>query len=211
MVKSELIRLVQILDGSDIHAAGDRLWNLRMDLLAGEDTEPWRNAAIWLHELGVIDDDILGDCIIFFTESEPRDESCTPEPVEADAEDDDEDDRMDEDDDEDAADDDDDAFMDDDEYEFADSDDEDAVESELGHAALASRIRLPVCGSPEARLHQLTPNDQRRFEAGEAFDARLLAAYVRGCLPAELAGYVARRLRDEVAFHEAFRTYRKAA
>jgi hypothetical protein len=40
MVKSELIRLVQILDGSDIHAAGDRLWNLRLDLLAGEDTEP---------------------------------------------------------------------------------------------------------------------------------------------------------------------------
>jgi hypothetical protein len=148
--------------------------------------------------------------MVFFTESEPRDETCTPEPVEADAEDDDGDAWMDEDDEGDASDDADD-FIDDDEDDFAYCDDEDAVESELGHAALASRIRLPVCGSPEARLHRLTPNDQRRFDAGEAFDARLLAAYARGCLPAELAGYVTRRLRDDVAFHDAFGVYRKAA
>jgi hypothetical protein len=196
MVKSELIRLVQILDGSNIHAAGDRLWNLRMDLLAGEETEPWRNAAIWLHELGVVDDDTLGDCIVFFTECEPSDARRAAAPVEEDAEEDDEDGWL---------------MEDDDEYEIADCDDEDAVESELGHAALATRIALPVCGASAEQLRQLTPNDQRRFEAGEAFDARLLAAYARGSLPSELVGYVTRRLRDDVAFHEAFLTCRRAA
>jgi hypothetical protein len=171
MERSELVQLTEILDGSDIPAASERLWEFRAGQLCDEDAEAWRRAASWLNDLGLICDKRRRDCVLFFTENEGV-PGCARALGDAGAERDESDD-----------------VPDDDEDEAYDGswDGEWTGRSQLGR--LANEFGKPV-----------SEIDERWRIAAAVFDARLLETYGRNALPFELMEYVRGRISEGGAF-----------
>jgi hypothetical protein len=171
MEKSELVQLTEILDGSDIPAATERLFEFRAGRLCDEDAEAWRRAAGWLHDLGLLGDKRRRDCVLFFTENEGV-PGCARALGDAGAERDESDDVPDDDEDE--------------AYEGS-WDGEWTGRSQLGR--LANEFGKP-----------LSEIDERWPIAAAVFDARLLEAYGRNALPFELMEYVRGRIKEGGVF-----------